>query len=54
MKRRGFFPFDRHHDAQVALNVIGSWPNHAMMLGMPKDTPVKEQFFESRDSATSR
>ncbi|WES01220.1 phenolic acid decarboxylase BsdC [Bacillus velezensis] len=35
-----------HHDAQVALNVIGSWPNHAMMLGMPKDTPVKEQFFE--------
>ncbi|MFZ7741747.1 phenolic acid decarboxylase BsdC [Bacillus velezensis] len=35
-----------HHDAQVALNVIGSWPNHAMMLGMPKDTTVKEQFFE--------
>ncbi|EYB36535.1 phenolic acid decarboxylase BsdC [Bacillus velezensis] len=35
-----------HHHAQVALNVIGSWPNHAMMLGMPKDTPVKEQFFE--------
>ncbi|MFP7702971.1 phenolic acid decarboxylase BsdC [Bacillus velezensis] len=35
-----------HRDAQVALNVIGSWPNHAMMLGMPKDTPVKEQFFE--------
>ncbi|MBR8694131.1 phenolic acid decarboxylase [Bacillus velezensis] len=35
-----------HHDAQVALNVIGSWPNHAMMLGVPKDTPVKEQFFE--------
>ncbi len=30
----------------MALNVIGSWPNHAMMLGMPKDTPVKEQFFE--------
>lgn len=28
------------------MNVIGSWPNHAMMLGMPKDTPVKEQFFE--------
>ncbi|MFK8884584.1 phenolic acid decarboxylase BsdC [Bacillus velezensis] len=35
-----------HHHTQVALNVIGSWPNHAMMLGMPKDTPVKEQFFE--------
>lgn len=37
--------YGQHH-AQVALNVIGSWPNHAMMLGMPKDTPVKEQFFE--------
>ncbi|MBY8913501.1 phenolic acid decarboxylase BsdC [Bacillus sp. YC2] len=34
------------HDAQIAMNVIGSWPNHAMMLGLPKDTPVKEQFFE--------
>ncbi|MEC3841978.1 phenolic acid decarboxylase BsdC [Bacillus amyloliquefaciens] len=37
--------YGQHH-AQVALNVIGSWPNHALMLGMPKDTPVKEQFFE--------
>ncbi|MEC3607401.1 non-oxidative hydroxyarylic acid decarboxylases subunit C [Bacillus glycinifermentans] len=33
-------------NAQIALNVIGSWPNHALMLGLPKDTPVKEQFFE--------
>ncbi|MCC2931289.1 phenolic acid decarboxylase BsdC [Bacillus sp. LBG-1-113] len=33
-------------NAQIAMNVIGSWPNHAMMLGLPKDTPVKEQFFE--------
>ncbi|MEV5474810.1 non-oxidative hydroxyarylic acid decarboxylases subunit C [Streptomyces sp. NPDC052207] len=31
---------------RVALNVIGSWPNHALMLGLDKDTPVKEQFFE--------
>ncbi len=30
----------------VALNVIGSWANHALMLGLPKDTPVKEQFVE--------
>lgn len=30
----------------VALNVIGSWPNHALMMGLPKDTPVKEQFLE--------
>ncbi|MDP8527586.1 phenolic acid decarboxylase BsdC [Bacillus subtilis] len=35
-----------YHNAQIAMNVIGSWPNHAMMLGMPKNTPVKEQFFE--------
>ncbi|MCY7766478.1 phenolic acid decarboxylase BsdC [Bacillus inaquosorum] len=35
-----------YHNAQIAMNVIGSWSNHAMMLGMPKDTPVKEQFFE--------
>jgi UbiD family decarboxylase len=31
---------------RVALNVIGSWPNHAFMMGLPKDTPVKEQFLE--------
>lgn len=30
----------------VALNVHGSWQNHALMLGLPKDTPVKEQFYE--------
>jgi UbiD family decarboxylase len=31
---------------RVVLNVHGSWQNHALMLGMPKSTPVKEQFFE--------
>lgn len=31
---------------QVALNVHGSWANHALMLDLPKDTPVKDQFFE--------
>lgn len=31
--------------ARVALNVVGSWPNHALMLGLGKDTPVKDQFF---------
>lgn len=30
----------------VVTNVHGSWPNHALMMGMPKDTPVKEQFME--------
>ena len=24
----------------------GSWPNHALVLGMDKDAPLKEQFFE--------
>ncbi|GAB2970169.1 UbiD family decarboxylase [Amycolatopsis acidiphila] len=41
--------FDNIHGyrrGRVALNVVGSWPNHALMLGMDKDTPVKEQFFE--------
>src|ERR1700716_1189080 len=28
-------------DARVALNVHGSWPNNALMLGLDKDTPVK-------------
>ncbi|SHI81131.1 UbiD family decarboxylase [Desulfosporosinus lacus DSM 15449] len=29
----------------VVLNVHGSWQNHALMLGLPKETSVKEQFF---------
>lgn len=30
----------------VVTNVHGSWANHALMMGMDKDTPVKEQFLE--------
>jgi UbiD family decarboxylase len=30
----------------VVLNVHGSWKNHALMLGLPKDSTVKEQFFD--------
>lgn len=30
----------------VALNVHGSWANHALMLGMDKNSSVKEQFYE--------
>lgn len=30
----------------VVTNVHGSWQNHALMLGMPKNTTVKEQFLE--------
>jgi 4-hydroxybenzoate decarboxylase len=41
--------FEKLHgytDAKVAMNVHGSWNNHALMLDMPKNTPLKEQFFE--------
>jgi vanillate/4-hydroxybenzoate decarboxylase subunit C len=31
---------------RVALNTVGSWPNHALMLGLGKNTTVKDQFFE--------
>ena len=30
----------------VVTNVHGSWANHALMLGMPKDATIKEQFIE--------
>jgi vanillate/4-hydroxybenzoate decarboxylase subunit C len=33
-------------DAQVAMNVHGSWPNHALALGLEKDAPLRDQFFE--------
>src|SRR5258708_18545807 len=39
-----FYGYER--DKAVVLNVVGSWANHALMLGLPKNTPVKEQFFE--------
>ncbi|MGD0226570.1 MAG: non-oxidative hydroxyarylic acid decarboxylases subunit C [Terriglobia bacterium] len=29
----------------IALNVQGSWQTHALMLNLPKDTSIKEQFF---------
>jgi 4-hydroxybenzoate decarboxylase len=33
-------------DARIALNVHGSWTNHALALGLPPGTPVKEQVAE--------
>ncbi|MGW2648677.1 non-oxidative vanillic acid decarboxylases subunit C [Streptomyces sp. NPDC001393] len=33
-------------DARIALNVHGSWANHALALGLPRNTPVKEQVEE--------
>ncbi|GII22795.1 non-oxidative hydroxyarylic acid decarboxylases subunit C [Planosporangium mesophilum] len=41
-----FDNLDGYERGRVVLNVVGSWPNHALMLGLDKDTPVKEQFFE--------
>jgi vanillate/4-hydroxybenzoate decarboxylase subunit C len=35
-----------YNNARVVLNVYGSWPNHALALGMEKDTPLRDQFFE--------
>ena len=34
------------YKGQVVTNVHGSWQNHALMMGMDKETPTKEQFFE--------
>ncbi|MCP4180253.1 MAG: UbiD family decarboxylase [bacterium] len=34
------------YETPLALNIHGSWYNHALMLGLPKDTSVKEQIFE--------
>jgi UbiD family decarboxylase len=31
---------------QLALNVHGSWANYAIMMGMPKNTSLKEMFYE--------
>ena len=36
----------RGYQNPVVTNVHGSWANHALMMGMDKDTPTKEQFLE--------
>ncbi|MEU6577182.1 non-oxidative hydroxyarylic acid decarboxylases subunit C [Streptomyces sp. NPDC046805] len=33
-------------DARIALNVHGSWRDHALAMGLPKETPVKDQVEE--------
>lgn len=41
--------FDHVHgftDARIAMNVHGSWANHALALGLPKETGTKEQVAE--------
>ena len=34
------------YKGSVVTNVHGSWANHALMMGMEKNTPVIDQFFE--------
>lgn len=41
-----FDDIEGYEHGEVALNVVGSRPNHALMLGSSKDTPFKEQLFE--------
>ncbi len=36
----------RGYKNPVVTNVHGSWANHALMMGMDKNTPIKEQFLE--------
>jgi 4-hydroxybenzoate decarboxylase len=41
--------FDRikgYQNARVVMNVHGSWPNHALALGLDKHTSLRDQFFE--------
>ena len=33
-------------DQRIVMNAHGSWPNHALALGLPKDTSPRDQFFE--------
>ena len=41
-----FFEKIKGYKTPVVTNVHGSWQSHALMLGMDKNTPVKEQFLE--------
>jgi len=31
---------------QLAINVLGSWANYALMMGMPKNSTLKQMFYE--------
>src|ERR1700731_2964481 len=41
-----FDKINGYTNARVVVNVHGSWANHALVLGMDKDTSIREQFFE--------
>jgi UbiD family decarboxylase len=44
-----FHDIHGYDSASVALNVHGSWANHALMLGLPKNTSIKDQFLTLRE-----
>src|SRR6266481_3340315 len=35
-----------YNNARIVTNIHGSWANHALMMGMPKDSDTRTQFFE--------
>ena len=35
-----------YSDVQIAMNIHGSWANHALAMGLPQDTAIRDQFFE--------
>lgn len=39
----------RGYHTPVVLNVHGSWQNHALMLNLPKNTSIKDQFFALKE-----
>ena len=45
-----FGNIDGYENASVALNVHGSWANHALALGLPKGTGTKEQVEELEEA----
>ena len=41
-----------YQHARVVMNVHGSWPNHALALGMDRDAPPRDQFHRFVDGYT--
>jgi UbiD family decarboxylase len=35
-----------YEQARIVTNIHGSWANHALLMGMPKDSDTRAQFFE--------
>lgn len=41
-----YFDQVKGYKTPIVMNAHGSWPNHALMLGMDKETSPRDQFFE--------